>query len=942
MKRKVRVLSMLLAIVMVVGLLPLSIWAEDTKAMHTVQFKLNYNGAPTIATQTVADGECATQPDGVVRTGWNFQYWYIRTTDGNVKFDLATPVTEDLVLYARWDENVNYWGPIWDSSLRNTVDTPEEPDEEEPGEDDGVYTVTFDMNGVAVENAPESEEVTTGDTATMPEDPSTTDYLFLGWSTTANGSDIFDFTTSIYKDTTVYAQWFDIADTTDTDGDGLSDYVEIVVMGGILDSTKADTDGNGISDADEDTDGDGISNIDEIKTHGTNPAMEDTDMDGLSDYEELTIYDTDPLMWDTDGDGVSDGYEILLGTDPLDKEISFDVAVSSDDTTASVRIEDLDGEQVESLTVTPYANTVLFPTDMPGYMMPAYDFHIYGSFSKAIISFTFDPDTLGKDAAPTIYYFNEETQSLEELDTTVEGNVASATVTHFSTYILINRTIFEASKTWEDVWDISESYENLEIVFVIDDSGSMSWNDGSNKRLTVASTLIDKLPAKSKMGIVSFASYTTLLTTELTTDATSAKQYLTTTYFKSSGGTYMYRAINSSFNLFNENSEKTLQMMVVLSDGESSDTSPHDSVIASAKEKGIRIYTVGLGSASSTYFTSYLKPLAENTNGKFYYASDASLLADIYTDIGKQIDITTDSDNDGIPDYYEDNMVAFNGVKYALDKNNPDTDGDGKLDGEEIVLTYNYNTDKTRVWVTGKIISDPCKAESTSSPNATVDAIIKRLETTSNKKIANKRETIVEMAKTLLNEGYETSFTAGILANILSEGSAGKFESSAYKESKKPKYLQYMDNNYSYKTKYSGKLIYKGIDLDELYNLMCTLQSKNWKEGKFGLGCVQWTGGRTMKLVKIYREVAKGSSTINKKQTLRAEALMISRELKSSSYKGIYNSWKKNSSDVNSAEAAYLAGYKICYSYEVPANYKEKSVTRGNLAKTVYNIMIGQ
>lgn len=134
MKRFSRVLSMLLAIVMVVGLLPLSIWAEDTKGTHTVQFKLNYNGAPTIATQTVADGACATQPDGVVRTGWNFQYWYIRTTDGNVKFDLATPVTEDLVLYARWDENVNYWGPIWDSSLRNVVDTPEEPDEEEPGD----------------------------------------------------------------------------------------------------------------------------------------------------------------------------------------------------------------------------------------------------------------------------------------------------------------------------------------------------------------------------------------------------------------------------------------------------------------------------------------------------------------------------------------------------------------------------------------------------------------------------------------------------------------------------------------------------------------------------------------------------------------------------------------------------------------------------------------
>ena len=36
----------------------------------------------------------------------------------------------------------------------------------------------------------------------------------------------------------------------------------------------------------------------------------------------------------------------------------------------------------------------------------------------------------------------------------------------------------------------------------------------------------------------------------------------------------------------------------------------------------------------------------------------------------EKIDIETDSDADGIPDYYEDNMLCFNGVKLALDKIN--------------------------------------------------------------------------------------------------------------------------------------------------------------------------------------------------------------------------------------------------------------------------------
>lgn len=40
---------------------------------------------------------------------------------------------------------------------------------------------------------------------------------------------------------------------------------------------------------------------------------------------------------------------------------------------------------------------------------------------------------------------NEEEQLLEALDTTVRGNCASAVVSHFSKYILINRTVYEES-----------------------------------------------------------------------------------------------------------------------------------------------------------------------------------------------------------------------------------------------------------------------------------------------------------------------------------------------------------------------------------------------------------------------------------------------------------------------------------------------------------------
>lgn len=65
-----------------------------------------------------------------------------------------------------------------------------------------------------------------------------------------------------------------------------------------------------------DTDGDGLTDADEINIYHTDPNKVDTDGDGLTDYEEVKIYHTDPNNPDTDGDGYKDGAEVKAGYNP--------------------------------------------------------------------------------------------------------------------------------------------------------------------------------------------------------------------------------------------------------------------------------------------------------------------------------------------------------------------------------------------------------------------------------------------------------------------------------------------------------------------------------------------------------------------------------------------------------------------------------------------------
>ncbi|MED5470532.1 MAG: hypothetical protein VX577_02205 [Verrucomicrobiota bacterium] len=159
----------------------------------------------------------------------------------------------------------------------------------------------------------------------------------------------------------------------DADNDSLSDLEEFEVSLGEfsdIDPLSADTDEDGISDADElngsgerpatdptsaDSDDDGLSDGIETGTGffvsandtGSNPLNSDTDADGLRDSDEVLGknprgFESDPNRKDSDGDGFSDLDEVLIGSDPSDSGDVPDIFSAQLTNTAQINPSGLD------------------------------------------------------------------------------------------------------------------------------------------------------------------------------------------------------------------------------------------------------------------------------------------------------------------------------------------------------------------------------------------------------------------------------------------------------------------------------------------------------------------------------------------------------------------------------------------------------------------------
>ena len=220
--------------------------------------------------------------------------------------------------------------------------------------------------------------------------------------------------------------------------------------------------------------------------------------------------------------------------------------------------------------------------------------------------------------------------------------------------------------------------------------------------------------------------------------------------------------------------------------------------------------------------------------------------------------------------------------------------------------------------------------------------IVNNLETSS----LPKKDTLVAMTRVLLEDGFEPAFVAGLLGNIIEEGACGIFESSAYvsRPDLEPDYLVYMDETYDYRNVYSGQYIYNGFSLSQVYGMILEMGpgGANGRGSCFGLGCMQWTSyNRIKNLLENYMAAAGGADTITLLQVQQAESITISQELQGS-YKKVYTAWQAENPVMNTMDAAYAAGVKVCTSYGIPVGYNTEAVqsTRGSNAAEVYAVMM--
>lgn len=478
----------------------------------------------------------------------------------------------------------------------------------------------------------------------------------------------------------------------DSDRDGLTDGFEVLKLMNLCDGLSNDTDKDGIPDTEEDPDNDGLTNIQE-QEYETDPLIPDTDEDDLDDRFEIYEFKTSPLKFDSDEDGLSDGSEYRLGTDPNNADSDGDGIIDSleeynqtfeyNNTGAKVEIKaEGDISKQVYLSELPEDSVV---RSVYGLVSEPVDITVDTEFTGAKVFLSVDEEKVpdGDIQNVKMFYFDEEQMTMIPLDNQgidLEKGIVWGETNHFTTFVLFY------IPNWNSLWEkplnkgertVESETTFMDIAFVLDSSGSMSTNDRSGYRRIAAKSFVDALLEGDRAAVIDF-DLSANLTQELTQDFNKIKTSIDK--IDSSGGTDIGAGVRiANDELIKKSSDDRIKAQIVLTDGQGS---YDNSLTEQAKNNGIVIYTIGLGTGVNS---SLLTSIAQETGGMYFPVSSAEQLPNVFSRISEIVTDPVDTDGDGLPDSVETGGMRDGlGNMHYSDPNSDDTDGDGLTDKQEV------------------------------------------------------------------------------------------------------------------------------------------------------------------------------------------------------------------------------------------------------------------
>lgn len=244
------------------------LYARWAMSKATVIFDFNYTGAPASESVTVELDAPMNSISDPVREHFAFTGWYTKAVGGE-KFDFTKPVTDNITLYAHWEESdslikfdlngasiekgtetstyikkggsaIDFANNIASKMIYTGHDfkgwyteqlNPDSDDDQTIGKEQAdlssisvaqtyyagwalsTYNVIFNLAYEGATDTPETQQVKYGKLANEPAAPTRDKFIFSGWYSDEALSTQFTFDMAITSDITLYAKWIDDTST---------------------------------------------------------------------------------------------------------------------------------------------------------------------------------------------------------------------------------------------------------------------------------------------------------------------------------------------------------------------------------------------------------------------------------------------------------------------------------------------------------------------------------------------------------------------------------------------------------------------------------------------------------------------------------------------------------------------------------------------------------